>query len=172
MGPRRFLDAWEPWLQTSLAASRYALGRVGAATKPATLWRFWLGPALVGDATVGVLMASVDGVGPRVSIDAVLDRERAAAAAGARRSKATTSGSKRRKPYCLALSIPAPTFEHLAGAAAALAAPVLHAPDIVHTGIEDLPITPSWRQSEMRASARRSSDPASLAARGTILSAS
>ena len=64
MAPRRFLDAWEPWLQTSLAASRYALGAGwGDYYNRAPLWRFWLGPALFGEATVGVLMASVDGVG-------------------------------------------------------------------------------------------------------------
>jgi type VI secretion system protein ImpM len=64
--PRRFLDAFEPWLQTGLAASRLALGPDWAEIyNRAPLWRFWLGPGLCGEATVGVLMPSVDGVGRR-----------------------------------------------------------------------------------------------------------
>ena len=63
MAPRRFLDAWS-LLQTSLAASRYTLGASwGDYYNRAPLWRFWLGPALFGEATAGRLMSSVDGVG-------------------------------------------------------------------------------------------------------------
>ena len=64
--PRRFLDVFEPWLQTGLATSRQTLGSDWAEIyNRAPLWRFWLGGGLCGEATVGVLMPSVDGVGRR-----------------------------------------------------------------------------------------------------------
>ena len=61
---RPFLDMWEPWLQSSLAASRLALGeRWPLAYNRAPIWRFWLGADFAREAIVGALMASVDGVG-------------------------------------------------------------------------------------------------------------
>jgi type VI secretion system protein ImpM len=61
---RRFLEAWEPWLGASLATSRQSLGEAWvAAYNRAPIWRFWLGAQFAGEATIGVLMASVDGVG-------------------------------------------------------------------------------------------------------------
>ncbi len=61
---RRFLEAWEPWLQASLATSRQMLG-VGwtEAFNRAPIWRFWLGADFCGEATIGALMPSVDGAG-------------------------------------------------------------------------------------------------------------
>ena len=137
MASRRFLDAWEPWLQTSLAASRYALGTGwGDYYNRAPLWRFWLGPALVGEATVGVLMASVDGVGRAFPLTLfstgnerpppppeIESNDKWFEAAEALLLGALDSGA---------------TFEQLAGAAAALSAPVLHAPDVVAKGVEEL----------------------------------
>ena len=62
--PREVLAVFEPWLQSSLAASRYALGgRWQAAFLRAPIWRFWLGRDLCGGAVIGALMPSVDGVG-------------------------------------------------------------------------------------------------------------
>ena len=62
--PRRFLDAYEPWIQGGMATARLRLGDGFAATyNSAPLWRFWVGADLVGEATIGVGMASVDGVG-------------------------------------------------------------------------------------------------------------
>ena len=61
---RAFLEAWEPWLQASLATSRQKLGDGWAgAYNRAPIWRFWLGANFAGEAIVGALMASVDGVG-------------------------------------------------------------------------------------------------------------
>jgi type VI secretion system protein ImpM len=61
---RAFLDAWEPWLQASLATSRQTLGEAWtSAYNRAPIWRFWLGAGFAGEAIVGALMASVDGVG-------------------------------------------------------------------------------------------------------------
>ncbi len=62
--PRELLAVFEPWLQASLAASRFALGtRWQAAFLRAPIWRFWLGRDLCGGAVIGALMPSVDGVG-------------------------------------------------------------------------------------------------------------
>jgi len=62
--PRRFLDSFEPWLQTSVATSRHALGEGWQdAFRHGPIWRFWLGAGLTGATTLGALMPSVDGVG-------------------------------------------------------------------------------------------------------------
>jgi type VI secretion system protein ImpM len=61
---RPFLELWEPWLQASLATSRQLLGEAWAeAYNRAPIWRFWLGAQFAREATIGALMASVDGVG-------------------------------------------------------------------------------------------------------------
>ena len=61
---RAFLEMWEPWLQASLATSRQMLGDDwSAAYNRAPIWRFWLGAHFAGEAIIGALMASVDGVG-------------------------------------------------------------------------------------------------------------
>jgi type VI secretion system protein ImpM len=61
---RPFLDLWEPWLQASLATSRQTLGADWpAAYNRMPIWRFWLGAHFAGEAIIGALMASVDGVG-------------------------------------------------------------------------------------------------------------
>ena len=61
---RPFLDLWEPWLQASLATSRQTLGEDWPnAYNRMPIWRFWLGAQFAGEAIVGALMASVDGVG-------------------------------------------------------------------------------------------------------------
>jgi type VI secretion system protein ImpM len=62
--PRRFLTVWENWLQAGLASSREQLGSGWQeAYLSAPIWRFWLGAEIGGAATVGALMASVDGIG-------------------------------------------------------------------------------------------------------------
>jgi type VI secretion system protein ImpM len=62
--PRRFLDAWEPWMQGSIAASRDRLGSAWqGAFLSAPIWRFWLGPEICGATVAGVFMPSLDGVG-------------------------------------------------------------------------------------------------------------
>jgi type VI secretion system protein ImpM len=61
---RPFLEFWEPWLQASLATSRQMLGDDWpTAYNRAPIWRFWLGAQFAGEAIIGALMASVDGVG-------------------------------------------------------------------------------------------------------------
>jgi type VI secretion system protein ImpM len=62
--PRGFLEVWEGWLQAGVATSKQMLGASwGEAYNRAPIWRFWLGAGIFGEATIGVFMPSVDGVG-------------------------------------------------------------------------------------------------------------
>jgi type VI secretion system protein ImpM len=62
--PRDFLDAWEPWMQGCVSASRDSLGESWLQSYlTAPIWRFWLGADVCGATAVGALMASLDGVG-------------------------------------------------------------------------------------------------------------
>ena len=61
---RRFLEAWEPWLQAGVAMSKQMLGDAWVETyNRAPIWRFWLGADFCGEAMIGAFMPSVDGVG-------------------------------------------------------------------------------------------------------------
>lgn len=62
--PAGFLAVWEDWLQASVAASREQLRDNWLELFLAQpIWRFWLGPGICGQAVIGALMPSVDGVG-------------------------------------------------------------------------------------------------------------
>jgi type VI secretion system protein ImpM len=62
--PREFLNAWEPWLQGGVSASRKQLGeKWQAAFLTAPIWRFWLGAGICGRSVIGAFMSSLDGVG-------------------------------------------------------------------------------------------------------------
>jgi type VI secretion system protein ImpM len=62
--PRDFLNVWEPWMQSSVSASRQALGpEWQRAFIAAPIWRFWLGADICGAAVLGAFMPSLDGVG-------------------------------------------------------------------------------------------------------------
>lgn len=58
------LGPLETWLQSGIAASRAELGREWERHYlVAPIWRFWLGPGILGTGCAGVIMPSVDGVG-------------------------------------------------------------------------------------------------------------
>jgi len=62
--PRTFLDQWEPWMQSGMAASRDLLGGGWQqAFLSAPIWRFWLGSDICGATVAGAFMPSLDGVG-------------------------------------------------------------------------------------------------------------
>ena len=62
--PREFLNAWEPWLQGAISASRNELGdKWQSAFLTAPIWRFWLGGDICGRTVIGAFMSSLDGVG-------------------------------------------------------------------------------------------------------------
>jgi type VI secretion system protein ImpM len=62
--PRKFLDVWEPWLQSGMSASQKSLGdKWQDAFLKAPIWRFWLGGDVCGTAVIGAFMPSLDGVG-------------------------------------------------------------------------------------------------------------
>jgi type VI secretion system protein ImpM len=64
VAPRAFLDAWEPWMQASISASRQKLGDAWQqAFLTAPIWRFWLGAEICGATVAGAFMSSLDGVG-------------------------------------------------------------------------------------------------------------
>src|SRR5260370_18267840 len=56
--PREFLNAWEPWLQGAISASRTALGeRWQPAFLTAPIWRFWLAADICGRSVTGPFMS-------------------------------------------------------------------------------------------------------------------
>jgi len=62
--PRNFIEAWEPWLQSSLSASRHQMGEQWQQSfLTAPVWRFWLGAEICGTTVLGAIMPSLDGVG-------------------------------------------------------------------------------------------------------------
>jgi type VI secretion system protein ImpM len=62
--PREFLNAWEPWLQGGISASRNKLAdKWQSAFLTAPIWRFWLGADICGRSVIGAFMSSLDGVG-------------------------------------------------------------------------------------------------------------
>jgi type VI secretion system protein ImpM len=62
--PRSFLNAWEPWMQGCVSASRDNLGESWQqAYLTAPIWRFWLGADICGSSVIGAFMSSLDGVG-------------------------------------------------------------------------------------------------------------
>jgi len=61
---RNFLNAWEPWMQGCVSASRDRLGDTWLkAYLTAPIWRFWLGADVCGATVIGALMCSLDGLG-------------------------------------------------------------------------------------------------------------
>jgi type VI secretion system protein ImpM len=61
---REFLNAWEPWMQGGISASRVSLGADWQNTfLTAPIWRFWLGADICGTTITGAFMSSLDGVG-------------------------------------------------------------------------------------------------------------
>jgi type VI secretion system protein ImpM len=76
--PRPLLDAWEPWMQSGLSASREMLKENWQqAYLTAPIWRFWLGAEICGTTVIGALMSSLDGVGRYypLTVFAVADEE-------------------------------------------------------------------------------------------------
>jgi type VI secretion system protein ImpM len=62
--PPNVLNPLETWLQSAVSASRLRLGgRWEQFYLVAPLWRFWIGPEVLGAGCAGVLMSSVDRVG-------------------------------------------------------------------------------------------------------------
>ena len=64
VAPRTLLDAWEPWMQSGISASRDTLDKDWQqAFLTAPIWRFWLGADVCGTTVLGAFMSSLDGVG-------------------------------------------------------------------------------------------------------------
>jgi type VI secretion system protein ImpM len=62
--PRQFLNVWEPWIQSAVAASHQSLTTEWQnAFLTAPIWRFWWGADLCGSTVAGAMMPSLDGLG-------------------------------------------------------------------------------------------------------------
>ena len=62
--PRSVLEPYETWLQSALAISRSDLGFGWEDMYlVAPIWRFWIGPSVLGSTCAGAIMPSVDKVG-------------------------------------------------------------------------------------------------------------
>jgi type VI secretion system protein ImpM len=71
---RRFLEVWEPWLQSGMATSRQILGESWREIYlRAPIWRFWLGANFCGGAVMGAFMPSIDGIGRYFPLTIALD---------------------------------------------------------------------------------------------------
>lgn len=70
--PQRVLEPLETWIQSAVAASRAELGgRWEEFYLVAPIWRFWIGPEILGAACTGSLMPSVDRIGRYFPLTAV-----------------------------------------------------------------------------------------------------
>jgi type VI secretion system protein ImpM len=82
---RAFLEAWEPWMQSCLIASQEMLeGDWHRAYRAAPIWRFWLSADVCGEATLGAMMPSFDGVGRAYPLTLLLSGNLAAPECDAR----------------------------------------------------------------------------------------
>jgi type VI secretion system protein ImpM len=71
---RRFLEVWEPWLQSGMATSRQILGEAWREKYlRAPIWRFWLGANFCGEVIMGAFMPSIDGVGRYFPLTIAID---------------------------------------------------------------------------------------------------
>ena len=62
--PRSILEPYENWLQSAIAISRNDLGFGWEDMYlVAPIWRFWIGPSILGNTCAGAIMPSVDKVG-------------------------------------------------------------------------------------------------------------
>ena len=121
--PRSFLEAWEPWVQAALSASRHQLGSGWQqAFLTAPVWRFWLGGAICGSTVTGAIMPSLDGVGRYypLTLHAVTD-ERVALPPPSVDPQDEWFGQA--EAFLLSTLDRAATFEHITEALDRLAAP-------------------------------------------------
>jgi type VI secretion system protein ImpM len=71
--PPGVLHPLETWLQTSLAVSRQQMGGAWIeAYLTAPIWRFWIGSSVFGQAVIGAMMPSLDGVGRYFPLSAMV----------------------------------------------------------------------------------------------------
>jgi type VI secretion system protein ImpM len=76
---RRFLEVWEPWLQSGMATSRQILGEAWREIYlRAPIWRFWLGASFCGEAIMGAFMPSIDGIGRYFPLTIAIDESEGA----------------------------------------------------------------------------------------------
>jgi type VI secretion system protein ImpM len=134
---RRFLEAWEPWLQAGVAMSKQILGDAWIETyNRAPIWRYWLGADFCGEAMIGAFMPSVDGVGRSFPL-AIFVGEGDASLAPPELEPNDTWFEAAEAVLLDALE-PGATLERIAEKVAALPAPALQSPMMKDGGFEEL----------------------------------
>ena len=135
---RRFLEVWEPWVQAGVATSRQLLGVTWIeAYNRAPIWRFWLGAAFCGEATIGAFMPSVDGVGRSFPLTVFVGEGEASILPP--ELEANDQWYERAETLLLDALDPNASFEAIAATAAAMPAPALQPRAAELPGIEELP---------------------------------
>jgi type VI secretion system protein ImpM len=136
--PRRFLEVWEPWLQSSVATSRQMLGAGWLEVyNRAPIWRYWLGADFCGEATIGAFTPSVDGVGRSFPLTVFAGEGSASLPPPELDSNDQWCGAA--EDILLDALDPNAAFETIAARAAGLPAPGLQPRSPEISGIEELP---------------------------------
>lgn len=134
---RRFLEVWEPWLQAGVATSKQVLGAEWAdAYNRAPIWRFWLGAGFCGQATLGVFMPSVDGVGRSFPLSLFADEGEGLLPPPEHDSNDAWFDAA--EAILLGALDPVATLEAVAGRAASMPAPALQARTSEVGGLKEL----------------------------------
>jgi type VI secretion system protein ImpM len=136
--PRRFLEVWEPWLQSSVATSRQMLGAGWLEVyNRAPIWRYWLGADFCGEATIGAFTPSVDGVGR--SFPLTVFAGEGSASLPPPELDSNDQWCEAAEQILLDALDPNAAFETIAARAAGLPAPGLQPRSPEISGIEELP---------------------------------
>ncbi len=139
---RRFLEAWEPWLQAGVAMSKQMLGDGWIETyNRAPIWRFWLGADFCGEAMIGAFMPSVDGVGRSFPLAIFVGEGDASLAPP--ELEPNDAWFEAAEAILLDALEPGATLELVAEKVAALPAPALESRMIKDGGFEELPTAAS-----------------------------
>jgi type VI secretion system protein ImpM len=134
---RRFLEAWEPWLQAGVAMSKQMLGDGWIETyNRAPIWRFWLGADFCGETMIGAFMPSVDGVGRSFPL-AIFVGE-ADASLPPPELEPNDEWFAAAEAVLLDALEPGATLEEIAARVGALPAPVLESRQLTDSGFEEL----------------------------------
>ena len=135
---RRFLEVWEPWIQSGMATSKVMLGDGwNEAFNRAPIWRFWLGEAFCGQGVIGAFMPSIDGVGRLFPLTILSDESEGSAPPP--EIEANDAWFDAAEGILLDALENGAAFETIAAAAAELAPPKMEAPASGERRVDLLP---------------------------------
>lgn len=126
--PGPFLSVFEPWLQSSVSASRERLGpNWQKAYLSAPIWRFWLGSDICGTIVLGAFMASLDEIGRYYPLTVLAAADKSLAIPPPE-LEAHDAWFKTAESFLLATLTPGVSYERVAAALAALPVPSAYPP--------------------------------------------